>query len=964
MREAPRLMGPGHDEIKNDQWLGVSVKSQRPGGKVVVCAHRYIQSSNLTLYHYGMGLCYLLTNNLGVEEALEPCKGRPTEKLHQQFGYCQVGTSLAMLDDGFAVMGSPGPYTWRGTIFAQSVVGDFLEKDKIVYKGPLSDTPEPINKYSYLGMSVTGGRFFDRKVLTYVSGAPRSNLVGQVFFFDKTKSIEELGIHLIINGTQFGSSFGYEILAVDIDQDGLDEFLVSAPFFYEKDKGGAVYLYNDLTNCRKDSCKAHSVWTGKAESRFGFSMTSLGDINKDGYRDVAIGAPYEERGGAVYIYLGDRKSLQREPSQIIKIRNFKTVGYSLSGGIDMDLNDYPDLLVGAYESDRVILFKTRPIIDIRITVEGNELKNINATRKGCEQDPDSDKTCFSFQTCFTLSEFRLTQAVEVIYEIKELTKKIRRVTFGNNQNTVNDFREFINVTDVSKNYCVDKVAYLVEGNGDIVTPIKFQVNYTLHEDAIDSPILNRTSVKTFEATFQKNCGSDDVCKSNLVLTAGIELEKSGEVYVLKLGAKKEIILEANVTNHGESAYEAKLFVSHPEGLSYVALQSEKNKTSNIICTSYNDTTLVTCNLGNPYQENQAVTLRFRFEVRDIQEEKIALKVSVNSTSEELSKQTSQTLGVSLQKLASYEIKGETKSSNTFYSGEVKGESAMRHLQDIGPRIIHTYTVHNQGWWNIRDMQVVIRWPYQVYTERKEGGKWLLYLEKEPVIDWNATNYCTVDPQDSVNPLHLNSSGVEPEPDEEDPYATGDSTDRRKPQVRRKRDVADVIPSQVVTDSEGKQRRVVSMNCTLKTARCARITCHIAQLSEYSQVSIKIFSRLWNSTLREDYSQVDRVIIGSSAEVIIADKSIIHSKDSKRSAEIPLTAYAPVDLIQTGVNIWIIVGAVLAGLLLLIIVIVLLYKCGFFKRNRIKDHTLSGNLRKKGENETLLTESEKKQAKPM
>jgi hypothetical protein len=295
-------------------------------------------------------------------------------------------------------------------------------------------------------------------------------------------------------------------------------------------------------------------------------------------------------------------------------------------------------------------------------------------------------------------------------------------------------------------------------------------------------------------------------------------------------------------------------------------------------------------LGNPYQENQAVTLRFRFEVRDIQEEKIALKVSVNSTSEELSKQTSQTLGVSLQKLASYEIKGETKSSNTFYSGEVKGESAMRHLQDIGPRIIHTYTVHNQGWWNIRDMQVVIRWPYQVYTERKEGGKWLLYLEKEPVIDWNATNYCTVDPQDSVNPLHLNSSGVEPEPDEEDPYATGDSTDRSKPQVRRKRDVADVIPSQVVTDSEGKQRRVVSMNCTLKTARCARITCHIAQLSEYSQVSIKIFSRLWNSTLREDYSQVDRVIIGSSAEVIIADKSIIHSKDSKRSAEVSRSSW--------------------------------------------------------------------------
>lgn len=43
--------------------------------------------------------------------------------------------------------------------------------------------------------------------------------------------------------------------------------------------------------------------TGVAESRYGFSMTSLGDINRDGYPDVAIGAPYEG-GGAIYIYLG------------------------------------------------------------------------------------------------------------------------------------------------------------------------------------------------------------------------------------------------------------------------------------------------------------------------------------------------------------------------------------------------------------------------------------------------------------------------------------------------------------------------------------------------------------------------------------------------------------------------------------------------------------------------------------
>lgn len=52
-----------------------------------------------------------------------------------------------------------------------------------------------------------------------------------------------------------------------------------------------------------------------SRSRFGFAITSLGDLNKDGYDDIAIGAPYEGKG-AVYIYLGSDKGLITEPSQV------------------------------------------------------------------------------------------------------------------------------------------------------------------------------------------------------------------------------------------------------------------------------------------------------------------------------------------------------------------------------------------------------------------------------------------------------------------------------------------------------------------------------------------------------------------------------------------------------------------------------------------------------------------------
>lgn len=71
-------------------------------------------------------------------------------RLHQQFGFCQFGTSASYVGDDFAMIGAPGPYTWRGTVFGKVVVGDFLTRDKTIYHGPFGDV-DSIEKYSYLG---------------------------------------------------------------------------------------------------------------------------------------------------------------------------------------------------------------------------------------------------------------------------------------------------------------------------------------------------------------------------------------------------------------------------------------------------------------------------------------------------------------------------------------------------------------------------------------------------------------------------------------------------------------------------------------------------------------------------------------------------------------------------------------------------------------------------------------------
>ncbi|XP_022236437.1 integrin alpha-PS1-like, partial [Limulus polyphemus] len=324
----------------------------------MTCAHRYIQKRGES--QWGFGICHSLTQNLLYRKQWDPCNGRPVNKGHEQYGYCQAGTSLDLMDDNNIVLGSPGPYTWRGTVFVNNL-GEGIRDDRKWYIGPLDESP--VDKYSYLGMAVTSGKFFGNQK-SFVAGAPRSQGTGQVVFFRKEKKgITDLTVELMYSGKQIASSFGYSLTALDINHDGYDDLVVGAPFYFSDHEGGAIYVYlSSETGIGTDTVP--NYYTGKPESRFGFAIASAGDLNRDDFTDLAVGAPYEGTG-VVYIYLGSKTGLNKEPSQIIQASDFPkqvlsrtnlaTFGYSISGTLDLDGNGYPDLLIGNYESDTVTL---------------------------------------------------------------------------------------------------------------------------------------------------------------------------------------------------------------------------------------------------------------------------------------------------------------------------------------------------------------------------------------------------------------------------------------------------------------------------------------------------------------------------------------------------------------------------------------------------------------------------------
>lgn len=93
-------------------------------------------------------------------------------------------------------------------------------------------------------------------------------------------------------------------------------------------------------------------------------------------------------------------------------------------------------------------------------------------------------------------------------------------------------------------------------------------------------------------------------------------------------------------------------------------------------------------------------------------------------------------------------------------------------------------------------------------------------------------------------------------------------------TRRRRDAEYVVTPQIMMGADGKNRKIVTMDCAQNTAKCVQITCDFQNVGKGFEATIQIKSRLWNSTLIEDYNQVDYVKIYSRARIVIPDEAKI------------------------------------------------------------------------------------------
>uniref|UniRef100_A2AKI5 Integrin alpha-V n=1 Tax=Mus musculus TaxID=10090 RepID=A2AKI5_MOUSE len=869
-------------EFKSHQWFGASVRSKQD--KILACAPLYHWRTEMKQEREPVGTCFLQDGTKTVEYA--PCRS-------SQLISDQVAEIISKYD--------PNVYS-------------------IKYNNQLATrTAQAIFDDSYLGYSVAVGDFNGDGIEDFVSGVPRAaRTLGMVYIYDG-KNMSSLHN---FTGEQMAAYFGFSVAATDINGDDYADVFIGAPLFMDRGSDGklqevgqvSVSLQRAVGDFQTTKLNGFEVF-----ARFGSAIAPLGDLDQDGFNDIAIAAPYggEDKKGLVYIFNGRSTGLNSVPSQILEGQWAAqsmppSFGYSMKGATDVDRNGYPDLVVGAFGVDRAVLYRARPVVTVNAGLEVYP-SILNQDNKICPLPGTALKvSCFNVRFCLkadgkgTLPR-KLHFQVELLLDKLKQKGAIRRALFLHNRSPVHS--KTMTVFRGGQMQCEELVAYLRDESEfrDKLTPITIFMEYRLDQrTAADAtglqPILNQFTPANVsrQAHILLDCGEDNVCKPKLEVSVNSDQKK---IYI---GDDNPLTLTVKAQNQGEGAYEAELIVSIPPQADFIGVVRNNEALARLSCAfkTENQTRQVVCDLGNPMKAGTQLLAGLRFSVHQQSEMdtsvKFDLKIQSSNSFDNVSPVVS--YKVDLAVLAAVEIRGVSSPDHIFLpipNWEYKENPETE--EDVGPIVQHIYELRNNGPSSFSKAILNLQWPY------KYNNNTLLYILH---YDIDGPMNCTADTE--INPLRIKT------PEKNDTAAAGQG---ERNHLITKRDL---------TLREGD---VHTLGCGI--AKCLQITCQVGRLDRGKSAILYVKSLLWTETFMNKENQNHSYSLKSSASFNIIEFPYknLPIEDLFNSTLVTTNITWGIQPAPMPVPVWVIILAVLAGLLLLAVLVFVMYRMGFFKRVR-------------------------------
>ncbi|XP_035425311.1 integrin alpha-11 isoform X1 [Cygnus atratus] len=827
-----------------------------------------------------------------------------TNKNEISFGLemSQTGFSSHIVEDGI-LLGAVGAYDWNGAVLKETSSGKVIP----LRESYLQEFPEELKNHgAYLGYTVSSVVSTARERL-YVAGAPRFNHTGKVIIFTM-HSNRNLTIHQALKGEQIGSYYGSEINSLDVNGDGVtDVLLVGAPmYFSEGRERGKVYVYA-LRENRFVSSGALGDLQSYQNSRFGSCIAAVPDLNQDSYNDVVVGAPLEDdHQGAIYIFLGFKETVLKKYKQRIAAADLGPglmyFGCSIHGQLDMNEDGLVDLAVGSLGN--AVLLWSRSVVQINASIRFEPSK-INIFTKDCKRN-GKDATCMSAFICFTavfLSAHFQTASVALHYNatIDERRYTPRALLDESGERHAHQALVLL----AGQEHC-DRLHFHVLDTADYVKPVTFSVDYEL-EHPESGPMLDDgwpTSLKV-SVPFWNGCNEDEHCVPDLVLDARSDVPSAMEycrralrraapacstfslsfdasVFVIE-STRRRVAVEATLENRGENAYSTVLNISFSRNLQFASLIPKDDTDINIDCMSdEKHPNKRVCNVSYPFFRAKAkVAFRLDFEFsKSIFLQSMEIYLTANSDSEE--KESTKEDNVAH---LNFHLKYEadllfTRASSLDYY-EIKSNSSLERYDSIGPPFHCSFKLQNLGFFPVEGVTIKLTVPVAT-----RAGNRLLLLTQFMVDQENAT--CNV---------------------------WGNTTDYRSTPAEE-----DLSRTPLLNHSNSD---VVSIDCNVK-------------LAPNEEMNLHLRGNLWMKSLKALKFKSLKLTTNAALQRRFGSPFVFREEDPSRQVTFEISKPE-----ESQIPIWIILGSTLGGLLLLALLVLALWKLGFFK---------SGSRRREAEEE--------------
>lgn len=158
---------------------------------------------------------------------------------------------------------------------------------------------------------------------------------GQVYVFHGSPSGLSFIPDRILSG---GGDFGFSVsTAGDVNGDGYSDVVVGKP------GAGEAYVFHGSSAGLSTTANLVLSFGGD----FGYSVAFAGDVNGDGYDDVVFGAPQQGVGGAAYVFHGSATGLENSPAWQRAGSGGQQLGYSVSTAGDVNGDGVSDVIIGS-----------------------------------------------------------------------------------------------------------------------------------------------------------------------------------------------------------------------------------------------------------------------------------------------------------------------------------------------------------------------------------------------------------------------------------------------------------------------------------------------------------------------------------------------------------------------------------------------------------------------------------------